>query len=97
MPCIIVSVMMMVMIIDNSEITIVALDGCHKFFKKRRTYKKKKESSAFLKCNSTVYCCAYMYSIEYVFFWSKRLFLLQWICILPGVLEHSKTFKFFKL
>ena len=67
MPCIIVSVMMMVMIIDNSEITIVALDGCHKFFKKRRTYKKK-ESSAFLKCNSTVYCCAYMYSIEYVFF-----------------------------
>ena len=59
--------MMMVMIIDNSEITIVALDGCHKFFKKRRTYKKK-ESSAFLKCNSTVYCCAYMYSIEYVFF-----------------------------
>ena len=47
MPCIIVSVMMMVMIIDNSEITIVALDGCHKFFKKRRTYKKKRSQAPF--------------------------------------------------
>ena len=98
--CIIIIVMMMMMIFDTLQITVVALDGCYKFFKNRRTYIKKKESSAFLKCNSTVYCCVYMYSMEW-FFWTiryirnggKRLIWFQWICILPGVLEHSKTFE----
>ena len=69
MSCIIIIVMMMMMmmmIFDTLQSTVVTLDGCYKFFKNRRTYKKK-ESSAFLKCNSTVYCCAYMYSMEYVF------------------------------
>ena len=72
MSCIIIIVMMMMMmmmtIFDTLQITVVALDGCYKFFKNRRTYKKKKESSAFLKCNLTAYCCVYMYSMEYVFF-----------------------------
>ena len=31
------------------------------------SYLKKRSLSVFLKCNSTVYGCAYMYSIEYVF------------------------------
>ena len=57
----------MMMIFDTLQITVVALDGCYKFFKNRRTYIKKKESSAFLKCNSTVYCCVYMYSMEWFF------------------------------
>ena len=93
MPCIIIIVMMM-MIFDTFQITVVALDGC--LSSSKSVVLKKGSLSAFLKCNSTVYCCAYMYSIEYVF-WTmryirkggKRLFLLQWICILPGVLAIS--------
>ena len=48
MSCIIIIVMMMMMmmmtIFDTLQITVVALDGCYKFFKNRRTYKKKKRS-----------------------------------------------------
>ena len=57
--------MMMMMIFDTLQITVAALDECYKFFKNRRTYKKRSQVP-FLKCNSTVYCCAYMYSMEYV-------------------------------
>ena len=35
--------MMMMMIFDTLQITVVALDGCYKFFKNRPTYKKKKK------------------------------------------------------
>ena len=46
MSCIIIIVMMMMMmmmmtIFDTLQITVVALDGCYKFFKNRRTYIKK--------------------------------------------------------
>ena len=53
------------MIFDTFQITVVAFDGC--LSSSKSVVLKKKESKCLLKCNSTVYGCAYMYSIEYVF------------------------------
>ena len=102
MPCVIIIVMMMMMmmIFDTLQITVVALDGCYKFFKNRRTYKKRSQVP-FLKCNSTVYLIItvltcirwnmFLWTKRYIRDEGKRPYWLQWICILPGVLEYSKT------
>ena len=98
MSCIIIIVMMMMMmmmtIFDTHQITVVALDGCYKFFKNRRTYKKKclfKVYDCLLLCLHVFDGICFFWPIRYIRNGGKRLFLLQWICILPGVLEHSKT------